>query len=51
MFHSPGVVSGFQDFTMMREPVEHGGGHFLSPKTWGHSPKARLVMMTTEVCS
>jgi len=29
MFHPPGVVSGFEDFTMMREAVEHGGGHLL----------------------
>ena len=24
---------------------------FLSPKTWGHSPKVRLVVMITAVCS
>ena len=29
MFHPPGVVSGFENFTMMREAVEHGGGHLL----------------------
>jgi hypothetical protein len=37
VFHSPGVVSGFQDFTMMREPVGHGGSHFFVAEDIGFS--------------
>ena len=36
---------------MMREPVEHGGGHLLVAEDLGPFPKARLVVVITEVCS
>jgi len=42
VFHSPGVVSGFQDFTMMREPVEHGGGHFLVAEDLGPFSEGKI---------
>jgi hypothetical protein len=42
VFHSPGVVSGFQDFTMMREPVEHGGGHFLVAEDLGSFSEGKI---------
>ena len=29
MFHSPRVVSGLDDFAVMRDTVQHGGGHFF----------------------
>jgi hypothetical protein len=39
VFHSPGVVSGFDDLAVMGEPVEHGGGHFFIAKDLGQFPE------------
>ena len=32
LFHSPGVVSGLDNLAVMRQPVQHGGGHLLVPE-------------------
>jgi hypothetical protein len=45
------VVSGFEDMTVVGEAIEQGRRHFGSPKTSPHSPKLRLVVMTTLVRS
>jgi hypothetical protein len=35
VFHSAGVVSGFDYLTVMGDPVEHGGGHLLVAEDLG----------------
>ena len=40
--HPPAVIPCFYDFTMMSEPVEHGGGHLLISKDLGPFSKGQV---------
>ena len=51
VLEAPALVAGLDDLAMVGEPVEQGVVILGSPKTDGHSPKARLVVMTVEVRS
>ena len=42
MFHSPGIVSRFDDLAMMGDPVKHGGGHFLIAEDLGPFPEGEI---------
>ena len=35
MLHPPRVVTGFQDLAVVREAIEHGGGHLFVPEDLG----------------
>ena len=51
MLETPAFVAGFDDVAVMREAIEQRGVILASPKTLGHSPKARLVVTITDVRS
>ena len=42
MLHPPRVVSGLQDLAVVREAVEHGGGHLLVAEDLGPLPEAQI---------
>ncbi len=42
MFHSPGVVSGFYNLTVMGDPVEHGRGHLFIAEYLGPFPESEI---------
>jgi hypothetical protein len=42
MFHSPGVVSGFDDLAVMGEPVERSGGHLFVAEGLGPLPEGEI---------
>ena len=50
VFEAPAVVAGLDDVAVMSEAIEERGGLLASPKTLGHSPKARFVITVMEVC-
>ena len=45
------VVSGFQDVTVVGQPIEQRGGHLGIAEHAGHLPKAGLVVTVTEARS
>ncbi len=45
------VRPGLYDLTIVGEPIQQRWVILASPNTFGHSPKARLVVTMTEVCS
>jgi hypothetical protein len=42
VFHSPGVVSGFDNFAVMSDAVEHGGGHLFVAEDLGPFPEGEI---------
>jgi hypothetical protein len=51
-FDARASVAGLDDLAMVVViPVEQCLDHLVSPKTQGHSTKARLVVTMIEVCS
>ena len=42
MFHSPGVVSRFDDLAVMGDTVEHSGGHLLVAEDLGPFPEGEI---------
>ena len=51
VLEAPAVIAGLDDVAMMRQAIQHGGGHPGSPNTCGQSAKARLVVISNEVFS
>ena len=51
VFEAPALVAGFDDFAMMGQAIEGRGCHLGVAKHTGQSPKAKLVVMMTEVRS
>ena len=47
----PALVARLHDVTVLGEPAEQHCCHFRVPKTFGHSPKVRLVVAMTEARS
>jgi hypothetical protein len=46
-----GLVARLDDVAVVREPVEQRGGHLGVAEHAAHSPKVRLVVIITLVCS
>jgi hypothetical protein len=42
VLHPPRVVSGFQDLAVVRDAIEHGGGHLLVAEDLGPFPEAQI---------
>jgi hypothetical protein len=51
VFEAPAVVAGLDDIAMVGDAIEQAVVILASPNTVGHSPKARFVVMITEVFS